>query len=96
MTRANIGGVALESSNWVQQFKDAMNVNGGDIESATFLDYLLHFLTFGWKVSTIILTICYKIYFTFLFRECRFVYFSINCKMKIDDVNTNITHRRIP
>lgn len=50
MTKAGIGGMALESSSWAQQFKDAMNVNGGDIESATFIDYLLHFLTFGWKI----------------------------------------------
>jgi len=50
MTKANIGGMALESSSWVQQFKEAMNVNGGDIDNASFLDYILHFLTFGWKV----------------------------------------------
>jgi hypothetical protein len=28
----------------------AMNVNGGDIENATTSDYVMHFLTFGWKV----------------------------------------------
>lgn len=53
MTKASLGGMALESSSYVQQFKDAMNVNGGDIESATLLDYLLHFLTFGWKVTRV-------------------------------------------
>ncbi|XP_052779900.1 sodium/calcium exchanger 3-like isoform X2 [Mya arenaria] len=50
MTKANMGGMALESSTWVQQFKEAMNVNGGDIDNATFLDYVLHFFTFGWKI----------------------------------------------
>lgn len=29
----------------------AMNVNGGDIENATTCDYVMHFLTFGWKVE---------------------------------------------
>jgi solute carrier family 8 (sodium/calcium exchanger) len=28
-----------------------MNVNGGDIENATTSDYVMHFLTFGWKVG---------------------------------------------
>ena len=31
---------------------DAMNVNGGDIENATTSDYVMHFLTFGFKVTT--------------------------------------------
>ncbi|KAI8500976.1 hypothetical protein Bbelb_210710 [Branchiostoma belcheri] len=31
-------------------FRDAMNVNGGDVENATTMDYVMHFLTFGWKV----------------------------------------------
>ncbi|XP_060559696.1 sodium/calcium exchanger 3-like isoform X3 [Ruditapes philippinarum] len=50
MTKANVGAMALQSHRWVDQFKEAMNVNGGDIESATFLDYVLHFFTFGWKL----------------------------------------------
>ncbi|GIY84988.1 hypothetical protein CEXT_375451 [Caerostris extrusa] len=28
----------------------ALTVNGGDIENATTMDYVLHFLTFGWKL----------------------------------------------
>lgn len=51
MTKANVGAMALQSHRWIDQFKDAMNVNGGDLETASFMDYLLHFLTFGWKVS---------------------------------------------
>ncbi|XP_065342506.1 uncharacterized protein LOC135941143 [Cloeon dipterum] len=34
---------------WACQMRDAMNVNGGDLENATNIDYLMHFLTFGWK-----------------------------------------------
>ncbi|CAC5384183.1 SLC8A [Mytilus coruscus] len=40
----------MSYTSWGKQFQDAMNVNGGDIENATFLDYILHFFTFGWKV----------------------------------------------
>ncbi|KAK6170125.1 hypothetical protein SNE40_018596 [Patella caerulea] len=50
MTFGNLDGLALEDSTYVSQFKNAMNVNGGDIEGATFVDYLLHFLTFVWKI----------------------------------------------
>ena len=50
LTKANLDNLALESHSWLQQFKEAMNVNGGDVESATFVDYVLHFLTFGFKV----------------------------------------------
>lgn len=50
LTKANLDYLGLESSTWVQQFREAMNVNGGDLENATFLDYILHFLTFGWKI----------------------------------------------
>jgi solute carrier family 8 (sodium/calcium exchanger) len=30
--------------------KDAMVVNGGDIENAASMDYVMHFLTFGFKI----------------------------------------------
>lgn len=51
LTKANMDALQLEDSTWVTQMKNAMNVNGGDIENATFIDYLLHFLTFFWKVG---------------------------------------------
>ena len=35
-----------------EQFQNAMLVNGGDIETASVSDYLLHFITFGLKVVT--------------------------------------------
>ncbi|KAG0431165.1 hypothetical protein HPB47_022051 [Ixodes persulcatus] len=50
MTNTNVDKLRLHSETWVEQMKDAMNVNGGDIESATAVDYVMHFLTFGWKV----------------------------------------------
>ena len=40
----------VETTTWSEQFRNAMNVNGGDIENASSMDYIMHFLTFGWKV----------------------------------------------
>ncbi|ESO84204.1 hypothetical protein LOTGIDRAFT_92127, partial [Lottia gigantea] len=50
LTFGNLDGLALDDDSYINQFRNAMNVNGGDIESATFLDYILHFLTFVWKI----------------------------------------------
>lgn len=50
MTNVNIDSLRLQSETWVEQLKDAMNVNGGDLENATRVDYILHFITFGWKI----------------------------------------------
>lgn len=38
-------------SAWRQQFISAMNVNGGDLESAVLIDYFLHAVGFGWKFA---------------------------------------------
>lgn len=46
----DVNGMRVDSSTWAQQLKDAMNVNGGDYENATTLDYVMHFLTFGFKM----------------------------------------------
>ena len=51
MTKVNLDALQLEKSTYVQQFYEAMNVNGGDIENATLMDYVMHFLTFLWKVG---------------------------------------------
>jgi solute carrier family 8 (sodium/calcium exchanger) len=40
----------LGSETWGQQFRNAMSVNGGDVENATSMDYFMHFITFPWKV----------------------------------------------
>ncbi|XP_021351094.1 sodium/calcium exchanger 2-like isoform X2 [Mizuhopecten yessoensis] len=49
-TMKNLDGLRLDSSSWGEQFHDAMNVNGGDAENATVIDYIMHFCTFFWKV----------------------------------------------
>ena len=51
-TQKNLDGLQLETSSWGEQFHAAMNVNGGDVEDATKIDYVLHFITFFWKVGT--------------------------------------------
>jgi solute carrier family 8 (sodium/calcium exchanger) len=51
MTNTNLDQVRIAGTTWKQQFIEAMNVNGGDIDSANGFDYVMHFLTFGWKVS---------------------------------------------
>ncbi|KAG8195667.1 hypothetical protein JTE90_003812 [Oedothorax gibbosus] len=50
MANVNVDSVRLQSETWAEQYRAALTVNGGDIENATTLDYVLHFLTFGWKV----------------------------------------------
>ncbi|CAB4054749.1 SLC8A [Lepeophtheirus salmonis] len=50
MTSYNVDGMRVHNETWAQQFKDAMNVNGGDIEGATLIDYIMHFMTFGFKI----------------------------------------------
>lgn len=48
--KANLDPLQLENSTYAQQFYEAMNVNGGDVETASLFDYVMHFLTFYWKV----------------------------------------------
>ena len=50
MTNANLDAMQVHHETYLGQIKDALNVNGGDIENASGTDYVLHFLTFGWKV----------------------------------------------
>ncbi|XP_070581172.1 sodium/calcium exchanger 2-like isoform X2 [Ptychodera flava] len=50
ITNINLDRIRIGNASWGQQFREAMNVNGGDVETATAVDYILHFLTFGWKV----------------------------------------------
>ncbi|KAK4011358.1 hypothetical protein OUZ56_020474 [Daphnia magna] len=50
MTTATMDSMVVHHDSWTSQIKDAMNVNGGDIENATTCDYVMHFLTFGWKI----------------------------------------------
>jgi len=50
MTNANVDSMRVTSATWAQQLKDAMNVNGGDVENASTADYIMHFMTFGFKI----------------------------------------------
>jgi len=50
MTNANVDELRVHNDTWAQQFKDAMVVNGGDVENATTADYIMHLLTFGFKL----------------------------------------------
>ena len=50
LTNANLSELSLYQSSWKKQLKDAMLVNGGNLEKATFSDYFMHFLTFGLKI----------------------------------------------
>ena len=50
MAHLNLDKFALGSETWGQQFKEAMNVNGGDVDGASVMDYVMHFVTFVWKV----------------------------------------------
>ena len=60
LTHINLDKFALGSASWGQQFKEAMSVNGGDVENATGLDYVMHFCTFAWKVrKMLILCSCF-------------------------------------
>ncbi|XP_052783919.1 sodium/calcium exchanger 1-like isoform X2 [Mya arenaria] len=49
-TRQNLDALKLESSSWREQIACAMNVNGGDVENASAFDYVMHFISFFWKV----------------------------------------------
>jgi len=50
MAHVNLHKYELGSETWGQQFSEAMNVNGGEIETASIFDYVMHFITFFWKV----------------------------------------------
>jgi solute carrier family 8 (sodium/calcium exchanger) len=35
---------------WIDQFRNAANVNEGDVENASAFDYMMHVISFPWKV----------------------------------------------
>ena len=51
MTNVNLDSLRVDTTSWADQFRNAMNVNGGDLEGASHLDYFMHFMTFGFKVQ---------------------------------------------
>lgn len=51
MVNADLNAISVVKKGWGEQFYEAMNVNGGEIDDATALDYFKHFLSFPWKVA---------------------------------------------
>nr|KAG5703829.1 hypothetical protein BaRGS_031463 [Batillaria attramentaria] len=50
VTKAAAESDPLQSdTSYADQFRQAFNVNGGELDTATFQDYVLHFITFFWK-----------------------------------------------
>merc|ERR1719446_273742 len=50
MSNANMDSMRVHNDTWTQQFKDAMIVNGGDVENASMGDYVMHLLNFPFKI----------------------------------------------
>ena len=46
----NVDAMKADRATWAEQFRNALNVNGGDVDNASNFDYVMHFLTFFWKV----------------------------------------------
>lgn len=49
ITHINIDRLRIGNTTYADQFRDALNVNGGDVDNASTLDYVLHFITVYWK-----------------------------------------------
>ncbi len=50
LVQVDIDKLSVTKTSWGQQFRDSMNVNGGDLETAKFGHYIGHTLSFFWKV----------------------------------------------
>ncbi|CAF1235055.1 unnamed protein product [Adineta ricciae] len=50
LVQVDMDKLSVTKTSWGQQFQDAMNVNGGDLETAKFGHYVGHALSFFWKV----------------------------------------------
>ena len=57
MVNADLEAISVVNKGYKEQFYEAMNVNGGDIENAKLIDYVMHFFSFPWKASIKILVI---------------------------------------
>ena len=52
MTNANMDKLRVNVDSWGDQFKHAMNVNGGEQDAEpSAMDCVMHVLTFFWKVT---------------------------------------------
>lgn len=50
MVNADLNAISVVKKTWGDQFLEAMNVNGGEIEDAKPFDYFAHVFSFPWKV----------------------------------------------
>jgi solute carrier family 8 (sodium/calcium exchanger) len=50
LVNADLQAISVVKKGWPEQFKEAFNVNGGDIEGASKFDYFMHAFSFPWKV----------------------------------------------
>jgi hypothetical protein len=50
LVQVDMDKLSVTKTSWGQQFQDAMNVNGGDLETAKMGHYIGHALAFFWKV----------------------------------------------
>ena len=48
-THINMTKNQLGKSSWLEQLHSTLNVNGGDVENASYFDYIMHILTFPFK-----------------------------------------------
>lgn len=51
LVQVDMDKLSVTKTSWGQQFRDAMNVNGGDLETAKAGHYIGHALAFFWKVN---------------------------------------------
>jgi len=69
----NVDAMKADRTTWAEQFRNALNVNGGDVENASNFDYVMHFLTFFWKVCAALIyatadeAVAYMFYRCFIF-----------------------------
>jgi solute carrier family 8 (sodium/calcium exchanger) len=94
--------LSLETTTWADQFDEAMNIQGEEGEGAALMDYVMHFLTFGWKVmfATVPPTSYYGGWLTFCIALCYIGVLTafvadiasiFGCLLGLDDAITAIT-----
>jgi len=61
LMKAQLDKLSLTTNSWGEQFDEAMNIQGEEGEDPSTMDYVMHVLTFGWKVVfAIVPPTCYK------------------------------------
>jgi len=50
MVNADLNAISVVKKTYSDQFFEAMNVNGGDVDDASAADYVMHLFSFPWKV----------------------------------------------